>query len=125
MNLLVFIKKDKMKDKSMIVVLQNLDKILHDMQMDEHQNEDLLPKINQCRGLIHEAAIIKESSLHVVDRNKSASSQYEQLKRFFLIETERIDNETVWLSTEPNWWIEMMDFQDKVRNYIIANKNKP
>ena len=47
--------------------------------------------------------------------NSTPQEKFEQLKKAVIEATEEIDLDTPYQTTEPNWWLEMMDLQDYCR----------
>ena len=45
------------------------------------------------------------------------SEKWENLKKYILAQTEKIDKETPWQNTEPEWWLEMQTIERNVRQY--------
>jgi len=43
--------------------------------------------------------------------------KWENLKKYILTQTEKIDKETPWQSTEPEWWLEMQTIERNIRQY--------
>ena len=43
--------------------------------------------------------------------------KWENLKRYIIEQTDKIDKETEWRPTEPEWWLEMSTIARNVRQY--------
>ena len=43
--------------------------------------------------------------------------KWENLKKYILIQTEKIDKETPWKNSEPEWWLEMQTIERNIRQY--------
>lgn len=50
--------------------------------------------------------------------------KYKQLLKKTIIEINVIDTEVVWSSVEPEWWLQMMDFQKAVQGKYLSDINK-
>lgn len=62
----------------------------------EHENEALL---------IHDVM------------GSTLSEKWENLKKYILTQTEKIDKETHWQETKPEWWLEMQTIERNIRQY--------
>lgn len=60
----------------------------------------------------------KDKALHIGDVMGSTSREkWENLKKYILTQTEKIDKETPWQNTEPEWWLEMQTIERNIRQY--------
>lgn len=47
-------------------------------------------------------------ALHIADvMGSTPKEKWENLKRYIIEQTDKIDKETEWRPTEPEWWLEM------------------
>lgn len=51
-------------------------------------------------------------------------SQFENLLLEFLKQSHRIDEQTTWSETEPEWWLMMSTMRRQAYDYLQALKNK-
>lgn len=47
--------------------------------------------------------------------NKSPQEKWEDLKKYFIEQVEKIDSEVKWSPVEPNWWAEMSDLTRQMK----------
>ena len=47
----------------------------------------------------------------------TSREKWENLKKYILTQTEKIDKETPWQNREPEWWLEMQTIELNIRQY--------
>lgn len=45
----------------------------------------------------------------------SPKEKWENLKKYIITQIERIDEETEWQNTEPEWWLEMQNIERNIK----------
>lgn len=60
----------------------------------------------------------ENSVLNIADvMGSTPREKWENLKKYILTQTEKIDKETPWQNSEPEWWLEMQTIERNVRQY--------
>ena len=61
---------------------------------------------------------VENSALNIADvMGSTPSEKWENLKKYILTQTKKIDKETPWQNSEPEWWLEMQTIERNVRQY--------
>lgn len=59
-------------------------------------------------------------SLDIADvMGSTPKEKWENLKRYIIKQTDKIDKETEWRPNEPEWWLEMSTIARNVRQYCF------
>ena len=59
----------------------------------------------------------KTKALNISDVMGATLKKWDNLKRYIIEQTDKIDKETEWQPTEPEWWLEMNTISRNVRQY--------
>ena len=62
--------------------------------------------------------IAETKALNIADvMGSTPKEKWDNLKRYIIEQTDKIDKETEWRPTEPEWWLEMSTISRNVRQY--------